>query len=97
MRGLSGRSQAQRSAKNERKRLRLKRGKCGMMKSIWKKYVNRESVSYIIFGVLTTAVDWVTYTILWRLGADYRVSTAVSWAAAVLYSHSRLQYGRGAQ
>ena len=57
-----------------------------MMKSIWKKYVNRESVSYIIFGVLTTAVDWVTYTILWRLGADYRVSTAVSWAAAVLFA-----------
>lgn len=43
------------------------------------KLCNAESVTYIIFGVLTTAVDWVSYTILWNLGADYRVSTALSW------------------
>ena len=50
------------------------------------KLCNAESVTYIIFGVLTTAVDWVSYTILWNLGADYRVSTALSWAAAVLFA-----------
>ena len=57
-----------------------------MFAKIWKKFVNRESVTYIIFGVLTTAVDWVTYAVLWRLGTDYRVSTALSWAAAVLFA-----------
>lgn len=50
------------------------------------KLINRESVTYIIFGVLTTAVDWVTYTVLWRMGTDYRVSTALSWAAAVVFA-----------
>ncbi len=57
-----------------------------MFAKIWRKFVNRESVTYVLFGVLTTAVDWITYTVLWRLGTDYRVSTALSWAAAVLFA-----------
>ena len=57
-----------------------------MIGKLWKKFVNRESVTYIIFGILTTAVDWAVYTVLWRLGADYRISTAVSWAAEVLFA-----------
>ena len=31
------------------------------MTSLWKKLVNRETVSYFVFGVLTTLVDWVCY------------------------------------
>lgn len=50
------------------------------------KFCNAESLTYIFFGVLTTAVDWISYRILWGLGADYRVSTALSWAAAVLFA-----------
>ncbi len=50
------------------------------------KLCNRESLTYIFFGVLTTAVDWVSYAVLWALGADYRVSTALSWVAAVLFA-----------
>lgn len=57
-----------------------------MIAEIWKKVCSRESVSYVIFGVLTTAVDWVTYTVLWSVGADYRISTALSWMAAVLFA-----------
>lgn len=57
-----------------------------MLEKIWKKFVNRESVTYIIFGVLTTAVDWGTYTALRWLEIDYRVATALSWAAAVLFA-----------
>ena len=57
-----------------------------MISTIWNKLCNRESITYIIFGVLTTAVDWVTYAVLWAAGADYRVSTALSWAAAVIFA-----------
>ena len=28
---------------------------------LWKKFVNRETISYVIFGVLTTAVNFVVY------------------------------------
>lgn len=57
-----------------------------MISKIWKKLANRESVSYLIFGVLTTLVDWVSYTVFWAVGMDYRASTALSWAAAVLFA-----------
>lgn len=57
-----------------------------MNSKIWNKMVNRESVTYIIFGVLTTLVDWLTYAALWKIGTDYRISTAVSWGAAVLFA-----------
>ena len=57
-----------------------------MLANIWKKFANREAVLYFIFGVLTTLVDWVSYAVFWAMGMDYRVSTALSWAAAVLFA-----------
>lgn len=57
-----------------------------MFTKIWEKFTSREAVSYIIFGVLTTLVDWITYAGLYAVGTDYRVSTALSWAAAVLFA-----------
>ena len=49
-----------------------------------KKY--REIITYVVFGVLTTATDWIVYTILWKLGMDYKISTAISWFAAVMFA-----------
>lgn len=57
-----------------------------MISKLMKKVLNRESISYIIFGVLTTLVDWASYALFWSLGWDYKVSTALSWAAAVLFA-----------
>lgn len=57
-----------------------------MIEKIWKRFVNRESVAYLIFGVLTTLVDWGVYTVLWSNQVDYRISTVVSWVAAVLFA-----------
>ena len=47
-----------------------------MIDKIWKKLVNRETISYLIFGVLTTLVDWISYWYMRRLGIDYRAATA---------------------
>ena len=57
-----------------------------MITKLWKKLVNRETISYLVFGVLTTLVDWVSYWYMRRVGIDYRVATAGSWAAAVLFA-----------
>ena len=57
-----------------------------MIERLWKKFVNRETVSYLIFGVLTTLTDWISYWIMRRAGMDYRLSTIGSWAAAVLFA-----------
>ncbi len=53
---------------------------------LWKKLVNRETVSYLIFGVLTTLVDWIVYPVLRWLDYSVAVSSAGSWAAAVLFA-----------
>lgn len=53
---------------------------------IGKRFVNRETVSYLIFGVLTTLVDWLVYPVLRWFGHSVALSTAGSWAAAVLFA-----------
>ena len=39
-----------------------------MITKLWKKLVNRETISYLVFGVLTTLVDWVSYWYMRRVG-----------------------------
>lgn len=55
-----------------------------MLNRLWNKFVNRETVSYLIFGVLTTAVDWVVYMLI--RDYDYMAATALGWAASVIFA-----------
>lgn len=65
------------------------------MKRLLEKILNRETVSYVIVGVLTTAVDYIVFAIvneaLKRSGMDVTqsssVATVVSWIAAVLFAY----------
>ena len=43
-------------------------------------------VMYLVFGVLTTVVDWVAYRILRLSGLGYMFSNVVAWAAAVVFA-----------
>jgi len=56
----------------------------------------REMISYLIFGVLTTVVDFAVYTPLTAiLGADalvlgirwYLITSVIAWIAAVLFAY----------
>ncbi len=58
-----------------------------MLRKIWKRCVNYETVSYIICGVLTTAVDFAAYSLLRRADLGVGLSQALSWAAAVLFAY----------
>ena len=58
-----------------------------MLRKIWNSCVNYETVSYIICGFLTTAVDFVSYGIFRRAGMGVGVSQALSWLAAVLFAY----------
>lgn len=51
-----------------------------------RQYLNRETITYVIVGVATTAIDWISYTCFWKMGLDYRISTILSWLMAVLFS-----------
>lgn len=48
--------------------------------------MNREVISYLIFGVLTTLVNWAVYWLMVRAGIDYRAATAAAWVVSVLFA-----------
>lgn len=45
-----------------------------------------ELIAYIIFGILTTVVDWIVYYILSGLGVNYIINSIISWTVAVLFA-----------
>ena len=57
-----------------------------MIKKIWDRVMNREVISYLICGVLTTLVNWIVYAVLVKLSVDYLIATAVAWAISVLFA-----------
>lgn len=57
-----------------------------MIRKIWDKVMNREVISYLVFGVLTTLVNWVVYGSMVKAGVDYRISTAAAWVVSVLFA-----------
>lgn len=50
------------------------------------KYLNRETVSYLIFGVLTTLANWIVYYGLDFAGMPYLLAQVIAWIAAVLFA-----------
>jgi len=46
-----------------------------------------ELINYLIFGVLTTAVNIISFWVLNRLiGTDYRMATSIAWVLSVLFA-----------
>ena len=61
-----------------------------MFKSIYKKLFNREVILYLIFGVLTTLVDFIVFYISNNLlNIHYIVSTCLACIFAVLFAFLR--------
>ncbi len=57
------------------------------MKNLIKKFLNRETVSYLVFGVLTTIVNYASYELCKWLGVHYTVSTVAAWVLAVAFAY----------
>ena len=48
---------------------------------------NRELILYLIFGVATTLVNWVSYTVLVEgINVGITASNAISWLVAVIFA-----------
>lgn len=57
------------------------------MDRLIKKLLNRETISYLIFGVLTTIVNFSAYETCKLLGLHYTFSTAAAWILAVAFAY----------
>ncbi|MBR1758475.1 MAG: GtrA family protein [Lachnospiraceae bacterium] len=62
-----------------------------MLKKIWKKLTSREVILYLVFGVLTTAVDylvmWLMLKVLGEGGLQAQIANVIAWCAAVLFAY----------
>jgi putative flippase GtrA len=54
---------------------------------LWKKVVNRETIAYIIAGMLTTIVNFISYEGLYRLGLKNLTANAWAWVIAVTFAY----------
>lgn len=58
------------------------------MSNLIKKLLNRETIIYIIFGVLTTVVDFVIFGLLYYVtGLDEYIANTIAWVAAVAFAY----------
>lgn len=48
---------------------------------------HREVIMYLVFGVLTTAVNYISYLLLARATSHTVFSTAAAWALSVLFAY----------
>lgn len=54
---------------------------------------NREIISYIVFGALTTLVNYIVYFIFGHvLGIHYLVSNLTAWTVAVIFAYITNKY-----
>lgn len=50
-----------------------------------KKY--KEIILYIIFGVATTIVNWISYALLSIIGIDMNISNMIAWFVSVIFAY----------
>ena len=57
-----------------------------ILRELYKKY--REGIMYLIFGGMTTLVNWLTYGLLTRIGdgIDKILAEIIAWTASVLFA-----------
>lgn len=57
------------------------------MKKLINKLFNKETITYIIFGVLTTAVNYVAYYLLYRFtNLDPIIYNTIAWVISVIFA-----------
>lgn len=62
--------------------------KQGLIHKLWNKFVNRETISYVVVGVLTTVVNLVTFDLLCnKLHINDLVGNVIAWFIAVAFAY----------
>lgn len=60
----------------------------GLIRNIWKKLMTREIITYVIFGILTTIVNFTTFHIFCNiLNIEDLTANAIAWVIAVAFAY----------
>lgn len=59
------------------------------MKKIWSVLKNKEVITYLIFGVATTVINFIVFTLLDALVGNewYLVTNTIAWVVSVLFAY----------
>ena len=57
-----------------------------MLESLMKKLLNRETVTYLVAGVLTTILNIVVFKGCNLIGIQYLISNVIAWVVAVIFA-----------
>ena len=57
------------------------------MNHLKSKVLNKETVSYLVFGILTTVVDFITYLVCLSFSVNYLLANVIAWCVAVLFAY----------
>ncbi len=52
-----------------------------------KKFINKETILYLIFGVLTTLVNFIAYFIFTNISINYLVANVMAWCLAFAFAY----------
>lgn len=52
-----------------------------------KKFINKETILYLIFGVLTTLVNYVAYILFTNISIHYLVANMLAWCLAFIFAY----------
>lgn len=61
--------------------------KKSLIKRIMDKLINRETITYMIAGGLTTAVNFISYESLYQIGLPNLTANAWAWVIAVTFAY----------
>lgn len=56
-----------------------------MIIGLLKKY--KEVILYLIFGVATTVVNWISYAVCNKTGIGMNISNVIAWVLAVIFAY----------
>ena len=57
-----------------------------MLETLMKKLLNRETITYLIAGVLTTILNIVVFKGCNLIGIQYLISNVIAWVVAVIFA-----------
>ena len=57
-----------------------------MLETLIKKLLNRETITYLIVGVLTTILNIVVFKGCNLMGFQYLISNVIAWIVAVIFA-----------
>lgn len=58
-----------------------------MVATLIKKFLNKETINYLIFGIITTLINIISYKLCTKININYIASTVIAWSLSVAFAY----------